>query len=26
MSVPFELIDNLVFDGLLRMAQERFSG
>ncbi len=24
MSVPFELFDNLVFDGLLAMAQERF--
>jgi type III pantothenate kinase len=24
MSVPFELIDNLIFDGLLAMAQERF--
>jgi type III pantothenate kinase len=25
MSVPFELVDSLIFDGLLEMAQERFS-
>ena len=25
MSVPFELVDNLIFDGLLQMAQRRFT-
>lgn len=25
MSVPFELVDNLIFDGLLQMAQHRFA-
>jgi type III pantothenate kinase len=25
MSVPFELVDNLIFDGLLHMAQHRFT-
>ncbi len=25
MSVPFELVDNLIFDGLLHMAQRRFA-
>jgi len=24
MSVPFELVDNLLFDGLLEMASRRF--
>jgi type III pantothenate kinase len=24
MSVPFELVDNLIFDGLLEMAMGRF--
>jgi len=26
MSVPFELVDNLIFDGLLQLANSRFSG
>ena len=26
MSVPFELVDNLIFDGLLAMAASRFAG
>lgn len=26
MSVPFELVDSLIFDGLLELAQRRFSG
>jgi type III pantothenate kinase len=25
MSVPFELVDNLIFDGLLQLAAVRFS-
>jgi len=25
MSVPFELVDNLLFDGLLEMAERRFT-
>jgi type III pantothenate kinase len=25
MSVPFELVDNLLFDGLLEMAAHRFA-
>jgi hypothetical protein len=25
MSVQFELVDNLIFEGLLQMAQERFT-
>ena len=24
LSTPFELVENLIFDGLLRMARERF--
>ena len=24
LTVPFELVDNLIFDGLLQMAQARF--
>ncbi len=26
MTVPFELVESLIFDGLLAIAQERFSG
>jgi len=26
LSVPFELVDNLIFDGLLELASRRFGG